>query len=157
MSESVSLVVFRIEKQRYGLLLSVVERIVRAAEVTVLPKAPAMVIGVLDVEGRVLPVLNIRQRLGLPEHQITPAEQFVIARTSRREIVFVVDEALGVIDLPPSGMVNATQIIPGLEQIRGVVQLPDGLVLIHDLEKFLSWEEERALDEALREGATHAS
>ena len=156
MSESVSLVIFRVDKQRYGLPLDVVERIVHAVEVTLLPKAPAIVIGAIDVEGRVLPVLNIRQRLGLPERKISPANQFVIARTSRRGIVFVIDEALGMIDLPSTGMVGAAQIVPGLEQIRGVVQLPDGLVLIHDLESFLSLEEDRALDEALREGVAHA-
>lgn len=156
MSESVPLVIFRVDEQRYGLPLNVVERIVRAAEVTLLPKGPAIVIGVLDVEGRVLPVLNIRRRLGLPEREISPIHQFVIARTPRRGIVFIIDEALGVVDLPATGMVGAAQIVPGLEHIRGVVQLPDGLVLIHDLERFLSLEEERALDEALKEGAVHA-
>jgi len=156
MSESVPLVIFRVEDQRYGLPLSMVERIVRAAEVTPLPKAPAIVIGVLDVEGRVLPVLNIRQRLGMPECKISPAHQFVIARTSKRGVVFVIDEALGVVALPSTGIVGAAQIVPGLEHIRGVVQLPDGLVLIHDLERFLSLQEERALDEALKEGVDHA-
>ncbi len=68
----------------------------------------------------------------------------------------MIDEALGVIDLPSSGMVGAAQIVPGLEHIRGVVQLPDGLVLIHDLERFLSLDEERALDEALEKEAAHA-
>jgi purine-binding chemotaxis protein CheW len=156
MSEPVRLVIFRVDEQRYGLPLNAVERIVRAAEVTLLPKAPAIVIGVLDVEGRVLPVVNIRRRLGLPERHISPAHQFVIAQTSRRGIVFVVDEALGVVDLPSTGMVGAAQVVPGLEHIRGVVQLPDGLVLIHDLESFLSLDEERALDEALAEGVAHA-
>ncbi len=71
-------------------------------------------------------------------------------------MVLVIDEALDVIELPSTGIVGADQIVPGLEQIRGVVQLPDGLVLIHDLEKFLSLEEECALDEALKEGVAHA-
>ena len=156
MNESVPLVIFRVDQQRYGLPLSVVERIVRAAEVTLLPKAPAMVIGVLDIEGRVLPVLNIRRRLGMPEREISPINQFVIARTPRRGIVFVIDEALGVVDVPSTGMLGAAQIVPGMEHIRGVVQLPGGLVLIQDLEKFLSLEEERALDAALKEGVAHA-
>ena len=156
MSESTRLVVFRVEEQRYALALSVVERIVRAAEVTLLPSAPAIVIGVIDVEGRLLPVLNIRRRLGRPDREISPANQFVIARTARREVVLVIDEALGVIELPSTGIVGAAQIVPGLEQIQGVVQLADRLVLIHDLEKFLSLAEERTLDEALKEGVAHA-
>lgn len=157
MSELIQLVVFCVAEQRYALPLSAVERIVRAAEVTPLPKAPPVVIGALDVGGRVLPVLNLRRRLGLPESAINPAHQFLIARTARREVVLVIDEAVGMLETPSGGMVAAAQIAPGLGQISGVVRLPDGLVLIHDLEEFLSLDEERALDEALSEEVAHAT
>jgi purine-binding chemotaxis protein CheW len=157
MSAPAQLVICRVEAQRYGFSVSVVERIVRAVEVTPLPKAPALVLGAIDVEGRVLPVLNLRRRLGLPEQEIGPAHLFLVAQTSRREVVLVVDEALGVIDAPASGVVGAARIVPGLEHLQGVVQMPDGLVFVHDLEKFLSLEEERALERALEEeGGVHA-
>jgi two-component system, chemotaxis family, protein-glutamate methylesterase/glutaminase len=80
MSELTQLVVFRLDEVRYALRLTVVERIVRAAQVTPLPNAPTIVFGVIDLEGRVLPVLNIahgflpglvewlNQTTGLPVH-----------------------------------------------------------------------------------------
>jgi len=155
MSELTKLVVFRLDEERYALVLGVVERIVRAAEVTPLPKAPTIVLGVIDLEGRVLPVLNIRRRFRLPERAIGPTDQFLIAQTEWRTVVLVVDEAEGVIERSPAEIIGAAQIAPGLEQIQGVINLDGGLVLIHDLEGFLSLDEERCLDEAMGQEVAH--
>lgn len=153
MSKSVQLVVFCLDEQRYALSLAAVERIVRAAEVTLLPNAPPIVLGVLDVDGHVLPVLDVRRRFGLRQREISPADQFLIARTAPRTVVLVVDEAQGVIERSQAEIIGSREIVPGLEQFEGVVRLDDGLVLIHDLEKFLSLDEARALDEAMNEEA----
>lgn len=157
MSALSRLVVFRLDAQRYALSLAVVERSVRAVEVTGLPNAPAIVLGVINVEGCVLPVLNLRRRFGLPEREISLSDQFLIARTTRRTVVLVVDETQGVIEHPKAEIIGPAQIVPGLGQIQGVVKLPDGLVLIHDLELFLSLEEVNALDAAMAQEVAHAS
>lgn len=145
------LVVFRLDEQRYALSLAAVERIVRAAELTLLPGAPSIVLGAIDVEGRILPVLDVRRRFGLRERELSPADHFLIARTAPRAVVLVVDEAQGVIECSQDEIIGSAQIVPGLEQFQGVVRLDDGLVLIHDLEKFLSLDEARALDEAINQ------
>jgi purine-binding chemotaxis protein CheW len=149
MSELIQLVVFRLGEQRYALPLAAVERIVRAVEVTPLPGAPAIVLGAIDVEGRVLPVLNLWRRFLLPEREVRPVDQFLIAWTDRRMVALVMDEAQGVIEREQSAVIGSDRIVPGLEQFQGVVKLDDGLVLIHDLEKFLSLDEVRTLDEAM--------
>jgi purine-binding chemotaxis protein CheW len=146
-------VVFRLGEQRYGLRLGTVERIVRAVEVAPLPKGPDIVTGVVNVEGRVVPVLNVRERFGLPHKEITSSDQFLIARTARRPVILVVDEALGIVECSPSDVVEAGEIVPGLEQVQGVIKLENGLVLIHDLEKFLSLDEEKVLEDALSQEA----
>ncbi len=150
-------VVFSLDAGRYALPLAVVERILRAAEVTPLPSAPPIVLGAIDVEGRVLPVFNVRRRFGMPERQLEPTDQFVIARSAHRTVVLVVDAALGVLQSLPSETISAASIVTGLEHIQGVIRLSDGLVLIHDLDLFLSAEEGRALDESLNPGSSHAS
>lgn len=156
MSEINHLVVFRLEGRRYALPLPSVERAVRAAEVTPLPKAPAIVLGVIDVGGQVLPVLNVRKRFRLPEREITVDDQFLIARAGSRTVVLVVDVVEGIMDSPAAGRVAAAEIVPGLEQVEGVFKHADGLILIHDLEKFLSLDEGQNLDEALKQEAAHA-
>jgi purine-binding chemotaxis protein CheW len=150
-------VVFSLDGARYALPLAAVERIVRAVEITALPAAPPIVLGAIDVQGRVLPVFNIRRRFGLPEHDLNPTDQFVIARSAQRTVVVVIDEAQGVLHSPISDMVSATSMATGLEHLQGIIRLPDGLVLIHDLDLFLSAAESRALDEALEPGAPHGS
>jgi purine-binding chemotaxis protein CheW len=149
MSVSLKLVVFRLGELRYALPLAVVERIVRAVEVTPLPGAPALVLGVIDVEGCVLPVFNLRRRFLLPEREVSPDDQILIARTAKQRVALVVDEALGVIERNEAEAIGSADILPGLELIQGVVKLEDGLVLIHELEKFLSLDDAIALSEAM--------
>lgn len=151
MSDITQLIVFRLDERRYALPLTVVERVVRSAELTPLPQAPAIVLGAINVQGRVLPVLNVRRRFLMPEREINPADWFLLAHTARHTVVLVVDESEGVVERPQAEIVLSTQIVAGLEQFPGVVRLDDGLVLIHDLERFLSLDEGRALDEAMDE------
>lgn len=143
------IVVFALDDRRYGLPLSVVERVVRMVDVTPLPQAPEIVLGVVNVQGRVVPVLNLRRRFCLPERDVAPADQLVIARTARRAVALAVDAATGVLEYSARQAITARDIVPGIEYVEGVVKLADGLVLIHNLDKFLSLEEETALGRAI--------
>ena len=151
MSTITQLIVFRLDQRRYALPLTVVERVVRAVDVTPLPRAPVTVLGAINVQGRVLPVLNVRRRFLMPDREVSPADWFLLAHTARHTVALVVDESEGVIERPSGEIVTSTQIVPGVEDFPGVVRLDDGLVLIHDLEKFLSLDEARALDEAINQ------
>jgi purine-binding chemotaxis protein CheW len=64
-------------------------------------------------------------------------------------VALLIDEAHGVIEHEQSAVVDAARIAPGLERFHGVVQLEDGLALIHDLDAFLSLDEARVLDDSL--------
>lgn len=145
------LVVFALEDQRYALHLSAVERIVRAVEMTPLPKAPEIVIGVINVQGRIIPVFNIRRRFYLPEREIELSDQLIIANTARRTVALVVDTVDGVIERLSEEVTPADQVLPRIEYVEGIVKLENGLVLIHDLDKFLSIDEGTKLDEALND------
>ena len=148
LGETVQWVVFGLDTGRYAISLATVDRIVRAVYVTPLPLAPAIVLGAINVEGCVLPVFNVRRRFRLPERNINRADHFLIARTAQRRVVLVIDAAQGVLELPSHAVTDVASIAPGLAHIRGVITLEDGLVLIHDLEQFLSPDESHALDEA---------
>jgi purine-binding chemotaxis protein CheW len=154
--ETAQWVVFWLDQGRYALPLAVVDRIVRAVHVTPMPRAPGIVLGAIDVQGRVLPVFNMRRKFGLPERAVDPADHFLIAHTARRTVVLVIDAAQGVFQHAATAVTPAADIAPDLEHIRGVIQLDDGLVLIHDLEHFLSTDEARVLDEVMSQQASHA-
>jgi len=149
------LVIFRLDTWRLAVALEAVERFVRATEITDLPEASAMVHGIIDVAGRVIPVFNLRRRLGLAERAVGPDDLFLLAQSGGRLIALVVDESLGVTEFSEREGAGRDEILPGLGHIRGVARLDDGLVLIHDLEKFLSIDEARALDEAITRHPMH--
>jgi purine-binding chemotaxis protein CheW len=156
LGETAQWVVFSLDEGRYALPLAAVDRIVRAVHITPMPRAPGIVLGAIDVQGRVLPVFNIRRRFGLPERTVDPVDHFLIAHTARRTVVLVIDAAQGVFEHAATAVIEAANIARDFEHIHGVIQLDDGLVLIHDLERFLSPDEARVLDEAMSQQASHA-
>ncbi|WP_018990235.1 chemotaxis protein CheW [Aromatoleum toluclasticum] len=143
------LVVFTLVGARYAVPLSRVERVVRAVEITRLPAAPEIVLGIINVHGCVMPVVDTRKRFGLPQRSIGPQDQFIIAHTMRRIVALVVDSAVDVMPCDPAQRVAAEHILPEFAQLAGVVKLADGMILVHDLDGFLSLDEEHALDEAM--------
>jgi purine-binding chemotaxis protein CheW len=153
-------VVFTLDELFYAVRLSAVIRAIRAVEITPLPKAPPIVLGVINLGGRIIPVVNIRKRFRLPERELELTDQFIVARASRsdanadggRLLALAVDEVVGVRDLSSQETIAAETILPGLEHLEGVAKTDQGLILIHDLGTFLSLEEESAIGAILPKG-----
>lgn len=153
-------VVFSLDGLSYAVRLSCVRRVVRAVEVTPLPKAPSIVVGVINLAGQIIPVVDLRRRFGLPERETELSDQLIVAHAARpaasggggRILAFAVDAVVGVRDLSTRVTIAAETILPGLEHLEAVVKTEQGLVLIHDLGTFLSLEEERSLGAILSEG-----
>ncbi len=150
MHPSQQLVVFRMEEQRYALHLAVVERVVRMVDITPLPKAPEIVLGVVNVHGRIIPVVNLRRRFRLSDRHIYLSDHLIIAQTAKRTVSLVVDEVSGVVSCSAQEVITAQKILPGVEHVEGILKLEGDIILIHDLGTSLSLEEEQTLDEALQ-------
>jgi purine-binding chemotaxis protein CheW len=148
---SLRLVPFFLDDHCYALPLDVVERVIPAVEITPLPKAPEIVLGLINIRGKIIPVLNIRRRFRLPDRETELTDHFILADSSKRLVALPADSVSGVIQISDAVMTEPMDILPKLEYVAGVVKLKDGLLLIHDLERFLSLEEETTLDEALNE------
>lgn len=146
------LVAFSVDERAFALPLGQVERALRAVAVTPLPHAPAIVCGVVNIAGRIVPVINLRRRFGLCEKEIGLADQLLIANTSQRPLAMIVDTVLGVVNCEEKDFVAVDSIVAGTNYLRGIVKSPAGMVLIHDLDTFLSLEEVQALDNALMPG-----
>ena len=143
------LVVFNLEEQRYALRLSAVEQIVRVVEITLLPQAPDIIRGVVNIRGRIVPVYDIRTRFRLSNRELSLSDHLIVARTARRTVALVVDRVTGVVARTDEEVTGTQHISSSLEYVEGVVKLEDGLVFIHDLDTFLSVGEEARLEEAL--------
>lgn len=140
------ILVFAVADMRHALFISGVEKVEFAVEVTPFPEAPRVVIGVINWRGQILPVLSMRRRLHLPERSVMTADRIIIAQSSRRRIALLVDEVIGVRPTERSDFTSADAISDGLGCVAGATRTEDGIVLIHDLELFLTEEDEKALE-----------
>jgi purine-binding chemotaxis protein CheW len=147
--EKQRIVLFCLDEPRYAIYLSAVERVVRAVEITPLPKAPEIVLGVINFHGEIIPVIDIRRLFRLPSHEINIEDRFIIARTSKRFVVLVVDSVDGVYDLEQYQVADAQEKFPFTDYLSGIAKIENNIILINDLEKFLSLDEQSMLSEAL--------
>lgn len=146
------LFVFMLDELRFALFLSVVDTVVRSVEITPLPKAPEIVRGVVNLRGAVIPVFDVRKRFRLPARDTLLSDQLLVARaSSRRTVALLVDAVSGVIECPEEEIVATTKVHPDIEYVEGVIKLDRQLVLIHNLAKFLSLDEDMLLDAALKQ------
>ena len=150
MNNLMQIIVFVLDDRRYALHLNAVQRILRIVDITPLPRAPDIVAGVINVHGLVVPVMKIRRRFGFPEREPRLTDHLIIANSSTRAVGLEVDTVLGLLGIAESEIVKAGQIVPATDYVEGVLKLPDGIVLIHDLDTFLSLEEEQTLEHAIQ-------
>lgn len=148
------LVVFSLDDRRFAVPLSAVVRIERMVALTPLPKAPDIVMGIINFHGRVIPVVDIRSRFNMTPRPSELSDQLLIIQTGERTIAFIVDFVESVIDAFQDQCADAGSVFPIMEYVKGVVKLEDGMVLIHDPDAFLSLEEGRTLDEVMKERKT---
>jgi purine-binding chemotaxis protein CheW len=146
------IVLFSLEEPRYALYLSAVERIIRSVEITPLPEAPEIVLGVINVQGEIIPVIDIRKLFHLPNREINIEDQFIIAKTSKRLMVLSVDSVEGVSEIANYKVAGAKDALPFADYLSGVTIFENNIILINDLEKFLSLKEQKALDKAFKGG-----
>lgn len=140
------LVAFLVGEQQYALALKAVHRVVRMVEVTPLPRAPEVVLGVIDFEGNIIPVVSMRKRFGSTEGESSLSDQLIVADAGTRSVALVVNSVIGVLEQTPEEVTETETIVAGAQYVEGITRLAGGLLFVHDLERFFSREEEQQLD-----------
>ncbi len=134
--------VFGLEDQRYAMALAAVLKVIRAVELTFLPEAPENLLGLLNMAGEIVPVLDIRKRFHLAHQDVDIDDRIIICKGSRRTLAFIADVVEGVVEFGSTEMDEAKQILSDMDQyIEGVGKLNNDTVLIYDLDKLFSIEE----------------
>jgi purine-binding chemotaxis protein CheW len=150
----IELIVFQLDEWRFALPLTSVHEIFHAVRIVPLPSAPAIVLGVIDVRGVVVPVLDMRLRFGLAHRQAQIQDHFVLAQAGARTVALCVDRALDLWSVDERDMALGSQLAPGALLVKGVLKDAEGLIVVQELDTFLSASEEVALIEALKAGAS---
>lgn len=142
------IVVFSLEELNYAVPVECVLKVIYSVEIRFLPKAPDIILGIINYKGSIVPVINIRKRFGLKDQEVGLSDRLIIADTGKRIVAILVDRISGIKTLSRQE-VKAAEFFSFAEHLKGVVRTDDGLILIYDLNNFLDLDEETALDEAL--------
>ncbi len=136
------LATFYLAREEYGVDVKQVQEIRRVTEITGVPRAPEFVRGVINLRGRILPVLDLKRRLALGEVAVGRAARIVVVRVKDRLLGLLVDGASQVLKIPVSQVEPAPEEVlqKGGDYIRGVAKLDDRLIILVDLERLLEHE-----------------
>jgi purine-binding chemotaxis protein CheW len=149
MDKDLQLVGIRIGRETFGLPISLVREIVRVPEITSVPNAPDYIEGVINLRGRIIPVVDLRKRFGEKITEPNKKNRVVVVELESRRIGLIVNSASEVLKISPSEIEAPHDVFQEgeLNYITGVGKLKGRLVILLDLSKILQRGELRRLDD----------
>ena len=141
---------FKLGAEEYAVNVAQVQEIVRLSTLTRVPHAPPYVEGVVNLRGRIVPVVDLARRFELPPRERTKATRVIIAAVGGRTVGMLVDAVTEVLRLPDEAVDAAPQLLQDgirAEFVTGIGKLDGRLLIMLDLARVLSGEETLALDE----------
>lgn len=148
-AHGVDVLVVELGGDRIGVMADRVVEVHQVVLPTALPGAPSLIEGAVNLHGQVVPVTDLRSRLGLPGRALHPDDHLVVATVKRRPVAFRVDRAVALTTVPADDLHAAAGVAPSARHLAGVATTRDGLLLIHDLDAFLSADEVASTDRLL--------
>lgn len=148
-ASALELLVFDVGGRTYGLPSHRIVELVRAVAVASLPNGPAIVTGVINLRGRIVPVFDVCVRFGMPSPPVEPTDHFIVALARGRAVAIRTDRAVKLAVIDRAEIADAERIVNGTRYIAGIAKIESGIVFIHDLDAFLSEAEDATLDRAM--------
>ena len=141
------LVSFKLKQEEFGVNILQVQEIIRMQEITNVPNAPQFVEGVINLRGRVIPIVDLRKRFGLETKEHSNATRIIVVMIGEVQVGLIVDEVSEVLRISEDTVEPPPPIVAGIESdyIKGVGKLEDRLLILLDLNKILSVEEKQSL------------
>lgn len=133
------LVTFQLLKEEYGIEIASVQEIIRATDITPVPGAPSHVRGVINLRGKIIPVVDLRTRFALPPAESSDAQRIVVVELKEKRIGMLVDSVSQVIKIPSGVVEEMPEEAISLDEnfIKGVGKLDGRLIIILDLNRSL--------------------
>jgi purine-binding chemotaxis protein CheW len=148
--ELLQLVSFTIGSEEFGLDILKVQEIIRTMQITKVPNSPDFVEGVINLRGKVIPIIDLRIKLGMAKKEHGSSTRIVVVEISRKTIGFIVDSVSEVLRIPKNIMEAPPQIVVGVDSkyITAIGKLGDRLLILLDLEEVISVEKDVIINAA---------
>ena len=145
-SDILQLVSFRLGKEEFAVDILKIQEINRMVEITRVPKSPDSVEGVINLRGNIIPIIDLRKKFRLPSAENSSENRIVVIDINKKVVGFIVDAVSEVLRLPANTVEPPPPMLAGIdsEYISGVGKLEDRLLILLDLDKILSQEEQDA-------------
>lgn len=145
--EVLQLVSFTLGKEEFGIDILKVQEINRTSSVTRVPNAPHFIEGVINLRGKVIPIVDLRKRFGMSASQHDKNTRIIVVEVLTKTVGFIVDSVREVLRIPQSVVDPPPPIVAGIssDYIEGVGKMDDRLLILLNLEKALSSTELQAL------------
>jgi len=143
------LVVFKLDKEEYGVDIMQVQEISPYQKLTKVPNSPAFVDGIVNLRGDVIPVVSLKKKFNLIETEVTELTRLIVINNGNRRTGFVVDDASEVITISDKDIEEAPPMIVGADRkyIQGVGKVDKRILIVLNLHKLLTEEEENQLSD----------
>jgi purine-binding chemotaxis protein CheW len=150
MEKELQVVGFRIGNETYGVRIAAVREIVRVPEITSVPSAPDLIEGVINLRGKIIPVMDLRKRFGQADIQHDKKNRILVVELDNKLIGLIVNAASEVLKIPPSDIEAPGSVFAEGESgyVTGVGKLKGRLIILLDISKLLHRPEYKRLEEA---------
>lgn len=145
----IQLIVFELGTSLYGIPIEKVSEINRIEHITVLPKAPKFVEGVINLRGNVVPVIDLRKRFGMKQIERTKKNKIIIVLVEKRLFGIIVDAVQEVVSIPRENIEPTLPTTTGLkaEFINSIGKISGSLIIILDIENIIQSKEDIKIEE----------
>lgn len=149
MAKDLQIVGFRVGNETFGVPIQSVHEIVRMMDITSVPDAPVYIEGVINLRGKIIPVVDLRKRFGETEIKASKKNRILVAEIGTKMVGLVVDAASEVLKLPPSDIDPPPNVFEDgeLNYVTGVGKLNGRLVILVELSKIMQRGELRRLSD----------
>ena len=147
-NDLLQLVSFKLGNEEFGVDILKVQEINRMLEITQVPNSPEFVDGVINLRGRIIPVVDLRTRLMMEKTDHDSKTRIIVVDLTDKTIGFIVDEVKEVLRIPKSVTEQPPEAVSGVNStyITAIGKLEDRLLILLDLKKILSNEEVEELE-----------
>jgi purine-binding chemotaxis protein CheW len=144
------IVVFELNSESFGIDIAAVESIIKMMEITAMPQAPNFVEGVINLRGKVLPVIDLRKRFNLPQREMDKDSRIIVVSTGRTGVGMIVDGVSEVLTISDGAVEAVPKITTTVDSsfITGIAKVDERLVILLDLGSVLSAQEQEKLAQA---------
>jgi purine-binding chemotaxis protein CheW len=142
------LVSFMIGAEEFGIDILRVREIIRPVLITRVPKTPAFVEGVINLRGKIVPVIDLRKRFGLPSRERDKNTRIIVVELHEMVVGFMMDAVKEVVRVDRARIEPPPELVASIDAgyVKGVAKLEDRLLILLDIEEVLSSDERVSLE-----------